>query len=249
MLAEETTVADDSDQSSFPAPDAAGLLSDPPLSKMRWFPIRRRRCIAVHDHRLLALALSACSLVCAYASPVEAQTSDATTEVQGYASEFDGKLPQKIDDYTTLIAVTPSGVTLTYSYILDLSDLKKAGVNVNDAFMKAVRSNTTKIDCNNPKVVQAFKRGVIYHYIYFDTHAKQIGTFDVTSDSCNSWNPARSRDAALVEATANGVNDKRAPRWARRPPCKKSFRPAELFEAIERARGSDRPTAPRRPNQ
>jgi len=88
-------------------------------------------------------------------------------------------LPQKIDDFTTLVDVVASGVILTYTFSVDTTKFKMM-----PDFIERVRKNSTSTACKNDSMVKVMKMGAIYRYTYFDPKSQPLGQFDVKSTDC-----------------------------------------------------------------
>ena len=121
--------------------------------------------------------------VCLLAVPAGAQ-SDTQRKVIELAQkeavkQLKAKLPQKIDEATTLIDVASSGVILAYTFSIDTTTRKPM-----PNFIELVQKNATATVCKTDGMVKAMKVGAVYRYIYVDAQAKPLGQFDVKSTDC-----------------------------------------------------------------
>ena len=113
--------------------------------------------------------LGAVAAVCLLAVPAGAQSETQRKEIELAQKEavkqLKAKLPQKIDDATTLIDVASSGVILAYTYLIDTTTRKPI-----PNFIELVRKNATATVCKTDGMVKAMKVGAAYRYIYVDAN-------------------------------------------------------------------------------
>ena len=130
------------------------------------------------------LMLGAVAAVSLLAVPAAAQSDAQRKEIElaqkEAAKQLKAKLPQKIDEATTLIDVASSGVVLAYTFSIDTTKFKQMPPN----FIELVRKNTTATVCKTDGMVNAMKAGAAYRYIYVDPQSKPLGRFDVKSTDC-----------------------------------------------------------------
>src|SRR5262249_24836247 len=94
----------------------------------------RRTLVAVAAVSLLAVPAAAQS---------DAQRKEIELAQKEAAKQLKAKLPQKIDEATTLIDVASSGVVLAYTFSIDTTKFKQMPPN----FIELVRKNTTATVC------------------------------------------------------------------------------------------------------
>src|SRR5215475_903782 len=102
------------------------------------------------------LILGAVAAVCLLAVRAAAQSDTQRKEIELAQKEavkqLKAKLPQKIDDATTLIDVASSGVVLAYTFSIDTTTRKPIS-----NFIELVRKNTTATVCKTDGMVKAMK--------------------------------------------------------------------------------------------
>lgn len=89
-------------------------------------------------------------------------------------------LPKKLDDHTTMVAISHSGSKLRYEYIVDLG----ADVQIKPTFTADVKATVLPKVCST--MGESLKYGVSYEYFYRDKKAASLGSFVITQADCPS---------------------------------------------------------------
>ena len=131
----------------------------------------------------LALIAGAIAFVAIHTMTAPSATNTAAEVAKGLksaAARIRPTLPKKVDDATTLIDVSSSGMVLAYYYTVD-SDNYELLPN----YMKVAQGVTTGLACSTEDMKAAMKAGAIYEYNYSDGKSKPLGGFVVMSADCN----------------------------------------------------------------
>lgn len=94
------------------------------------------------------------------------------------ASEVKATLPQKLDEYTTLVDASSSGNTLTYTYILNTTETQLA-----DNFLDILKPGIAKNACGS-KMRASIDFGAVYRYRYQAPSGESLGHLDITEADC-----------------------------------------------------------------
>jgi hypothetical protein len=86
-------------------------------------------------------------------------------------------LPRKVDDLTTLVAVSHSGKVFTYTYELSLESLSIEDLN-------SIKKSTIAQGCASDKVKLSLKIGAVMRYSYQNAAGHPLGSFDVVKGDC-----------------------------------------------------------------
>ncbi len=90
---------------------------------------------------------------------------------QQTAMQMDSQLPIKIDETSTLVAVSASGPQFNYTYVLDVtaSELPKGAA-------ASIESGTRQDVCANPDMVSTMENGGAFFYRWLDRSGTPIHT-------------------------------------------------------------------------
>jgi hypothetical protein len=102
---------------------------------------------------------------------------EPTTEevMSKLVAEMQPKLPKRIDDGTTLVAIDFQANRLRNSFIID--------GYIPPNFLQLARIQALKV-CSTKTASWVFSRGVVYDYFYWDTKRHYLGTATVSKDDC-----------------------------------------------------------------
>ncbi|WP_370177548.1 hypothetical protein [Alteriqipengyuania sp.] len=90
------------------------------------------------------------------------------------AAQMDAGLPSKIDEITTLVAVSSHGTTFKYVYVLDVETADVRQQNI-DALEASTRQNA----CTNANMMQTMEAGGSYFYRWVDRSGVLITSFTI----------------------------------------------------------------------
>jgi hypothetical protein len=128
---------------------------------------------------IIAIATTAWLQVTSAATQTDAQRKQVEEAQKQVVAQLKPTLPRKIDEITTMIDVTSSGVILAYTFMIDTTNFK-----VMPNFIELGQRNTTSGVCKTEVMVNAMKLGAVYQYVYVDPEKKPLGQFDVKATDC-----------------------------------------------------------------
>lgn len=93
------------------------------------------------------------------------------------AAQMDPQLPKKVDEITTLVAVSSNGPTFNYTYVLDISlaDVRQQNID-------SLEATTMQNACSDPSMSQTIVLGGSYFYRWVDRSGTQITSMLI--DAC-----------------------------------------------------------------
>ncbi len=101
--------------------------------------------------------------------------------VKAAAKGLSEKLPQKVDNYTSLVKVTSKGEKLIYTF--EINDPKMSDKEISRKGQKKMKKPVTNGICNSSK--RFLQSGIDISYIYKSAKTKKIlFKFDITQKDC-----------------------------------------------------------------
>ena len=128
----------------------------------------------------MCVKLSVLAMALIIVGTINGAKADPIADAQLLAAENIRKqLPMRIDEQTTLVAVTAAGRMAKYLYRLDL----EKGI-LPPIWYKRQKELLTNNVCRHPKMSNAMKRGASYSYMYLDSHGKLVTDIVVRFSDC-----------------------------------------------------------------
>jgi len=117
------------------------------------------------------------------AEPTAAVKAQNREVLKMAAAEMSKKLPQKIDDYTALVAVEQKNQTLIYIYEINTGAKSDEAVRTDDR--PRMENAITKGSCQSSRVF--LDSGIALTYIYNNAATKkEMFRFDIDSERCKT---------------------------------------------------------------
>jgi len=91
--------------------------------------------------------------------------------------QMEGQMPIRIDQVTSLVALTSAGATLTYNYRVEVD-----GATVTDQGRRQLEQSTRATVCGRPDMQQTMSLGGAYAYVWADRAGRPIHA--ILIDSC-----------------------------------------------------------------
>ena len=89
-------------------------------------------------------------------------------------------LPKKLDEYTTMVAMTHSGTKVLYEYVFDPGKNNE----ISSSFLSNVKQSVLPKACTSLK--HSLEQGVTYEFSYRDPKSTRLGSFVVNRAECSA---------------------------------------------------------------